>query len=64
LEFKSEFLQKESYLEGIRRLERTIIPFYGKWKDKKNWFREKDHLQGHIEYTAASELTLFDPKIL
>lgn len=24
----SEFLQKESYLEGVRRLERTIIPFY------------------------------------
>ena len=23
-----DFLQKESYLEGIRRLERTIIPFY------------------------------------
>lgn len=24
----SEFLQKESYLEGVRRMERTIIPFY------------------------------------
>ncbi|QTA80084.1 Schlafen and ATP-dependent DNA helicase domains-containing protein [Desulfonema limicola] len=24
----ADFLQKESYLEGIRRLERTIIPFY------------------------------------
>lgn len=24
----SEFLQKESYLEGLRRLERTIIPFF------------------------------------